>query len=90
MINVLVLDIIWGITLFDLPYMLAGTFGGMDGRLDFVNMYFYRIAFGSGSMSRLNIDLGYAATIGTVTFLFILLFTSVMNFALGKVKVWNE
>ena len=58
--------------------------------LDFVNMYFYRIAFGSGSMSRLNIDLGYAATIGTVTFLFILLFTSVMNFALGKVKVWNE
>ena len=90
MTNVLVLDIIWGITLFDLPYMLAGTFGGADGTLDFVNMYFYRTAFGSGSASSLNIDLGYAATIGTVTFVFILVFTSLMNFALGKIKVWNE
>ena len=90
MINVLVLDIIWGITLFDLPYMLAGTFGGADGKLDFVNMYFYRMAFGSGGASSLNIDLGFAATIGSVTFIFILVFTSLMNFALGKVKVWNE
>ena len=90
MINVLVLDIIWGITLFDLPYMLAGTFGGADGKLDFVNMYFYRMAFGSGGASSLNIDLGFAATIGSVTFVFILIFTSLMNFALSKVKVWNE
>ena len=90
MINVLVLDIIWGITLFDLPYMLAGTFGGPDGKLDFVNMYFYRVAFGSGANSTLSIDYGYAATIGTVTFIFILIFTSLMNGLLGKVKVWNE
>lgn len=90
MINVLVLDIIWGITLFDLPYMIAGTFGGVGGELDFANMYFYRVAFGSGVQSRLEIDFGYAATVGTVTFLIILLFTSLMSKLLSRVKVWNE
>lgn len=90
MINVLVLDIIWGITLFDLPYTLAGTYGGVGGKLDFVNMFFYRQAFGSGSMSKLQTDLGFAATIGAVTFIFILIFTSLMNKLLSKVECWNE
>lgn len=90
MINIIVLDAIWGITLFDLPYMLAGTYGGVGGVLDFVNMYFFRYAFGSGAMSHILVDYGFAAAIGSATFIFILVMTFVLNLLLSCVKVWNE
>ena len=37
MINIIVLDAIWGITAFDLPYVLGGPYG-RGGAIDFVNM----------------------------------------------------
>jgi raffinose/stachyose/melibiose transport system permease protein len=90
MINIIVLDAIWGITLFDLPYMLAGTYGGVGGVLDFVNMYFYRYAFGSGAMSHILVDYGFAAAISAATFIFMVVMTLVLRWLLSNVKVWNE
>jgi ABC-type sugar transport system permease subunit len=90
MINIVVLDAIWGITVFDLPYILAGTYGGVGGVLDFVNMYFYRFAFGSGGMSSANIDYGFAAAISSSTLVFILILTIALRRLLSFVKPWNE
>ena len=89
MINIIVLDAIWGITAFDLPYVLGGPYG-RGGAIDFVNMMFYRTAFGSGAVSSVQTDYGLAAAIGTTTFVVILILTGILQSGLRRVKVWNE
>lgn len=90
MTNLIVLEIIWGTTAFDLPYALLGPYGGTGGVLDFVNMFFYRTAFGSGSLSNTALDYGFASTISAVTFLFMFVMTGFLRKVLSRVKVWNE
>ena len=63
---------------------------GRGGAIDFVNMMFYRTAFGSGAVSSVQTDYGLAAAIGTTTFVVILILTGILQSGLRRVKVWNE
>ena len=70
-------------------YILGGPYG-LGGSIDFVNMMFYRTAFGSGAVSTVQTDYGLAAAIGTTTFVVILILTGILQSGLRRVKVWNE
>lgn len=68
--NIIVLDTIWGLTVFDLPYLISGPNGGPSGSLDFMSMFFYRYAFGTS----LNGDaaFGFGAAVSVIMLILIL------------------
>ncbi|MBU3157761.1 sugar ABC transporter permease [Clostridium estertheticum] len=83
--NVIVLDTIWGLTVFDLPYMIAGANGGATGSLDFMSTFFFRYAFGSS----LNGDaaFGFGAAVSVVMFVMILSVTLIQSKLLKKLEI---
>lgn len=87
LINVVVLDTIWGFTFFDLPYIITGVNGGVGGATDFLNLYFYRNAF-NGAYSGNAATVGFAACISSVLFFIIVIVTLIQNFLLDKVEVY--
>lgn len=85
--NIIVLDTIWGLTLFDLPYIIGGPQGGVNGTLDFMNLFFYRNAF-SGSYGG-EASLGFAASISSLLFVIILLVSIVQVRILNKLRAYS-
>ena len=58
--NVMVLMFIWCITAFEIPYILGGISGGINGNMDFLTLFLYRTAFGSGAYSTNFVGMGSA------------------------------
>ena len=73
---------IWALAVFDLPYILGGSNGGVNGSLDFANTVFYRYTFGSGLNGKS--DLGFGAAICLVMFVVMLIVTFAQNKILAK------
>lgn len=65
-----VLGTIFALTIFDIPFMLGGPQGGVNNTIDFVNMVFYRYAFGGAFFGETS--LGFGSSISVTMFLFIL------------------
>jgi ABC-type sugar transport system permease subunit len=68
-------SVIFAWTMFDIPYVLVGPQGGVNNKLDFVNMVFYRYAFGGTYFGETSI--GFGSSISVTMFFIILLFTLV-------------
>lgn len=73
---------IWALAIFDLPFILGGTSGGVNGCLDFANTVFYRYTFGNGLNGKS--DLGFGASICIIVFLIMLVVTFIQNKVLAK------
>jgi len=73
---------IWALAIFDLPFILSGGNGGIEGSLDFANTVFYRYTFGSGLNGRT--DLGFGAAIVVIMFLVMMVVTLLQNKLLDK------
>jgi raffinose/stachyose/melibiose transport system permease protein len=58
--NVMVLMFIWMITVFEVPYIMGGVNGGINGNMDFLALFLYRTAFGSGAYSTNFVGMGSA------------------------------
>jgi raffinose/stachyose/melibiose transport system permease protein len=58
--NVMVLMFIWSITAFEVPYILGGMRGGINGNMDFLALFLYRTAFGTGEYSTNFVGMGSA------------------------------
>lgn len=71
----IVLGTIFGLTIFDIPFLLGGPQGGTNNTLDFVNMVFYRYAFGGSYFGETS--LGFGSSISVTMFLMILVATLV-------------
>lgn len=78
------LSVIYALTMFDLPYILVGPQGGVGNKLDFMNMVFYRYAFGGTFFGETSI--GFGSAISVVMFLIILMFTLVTKKLLKKIE----
>ena len=67
--NVIVLDTITGLTMFDIPFIIGGSQGGIDNSLDFLNIFFFRYAFGNSYNG--DTAVGFGAAISVMTFLLV-------------------
>ena len=83
--NIIVLVTIWGLTIFDLPYAIGGSGGGVDGSIDFMNLFFFRYAFGNTHGGEA--ATGFAAAISTVLFCIILVISSIQSAFLNKIDI---
>lgn len=82
--NIIVLDTLFGLTLFDIPYLIAGPNGGASGSLDFMSTFFYRYAFGSS----LNGDaaFGFGASVSVIMFIMIFAVSVIQRKVLKKLE----
>ena len=85
--SIITMSTIWALAVFDFPFILGGTNGGVSGCLDFANTVFYRYTFGSGLIGKS--DLGFGAAICIVMFLIMLLVTFIQNKVLSKFEYDN-
>jgi ABC-type sugar transport system permease subunit len=69
-VNVVVLSSIFALTQFDIPFIVGGLNGGVDGKLDFLNLMFFRYTFGDAYFGET--ALGFGAAISVVSFSIIL------------------
>ena len=69
--TVITLSTIYALTMFDIPFMLGGVQGGVNNSIDFVNMVFYRYAFGGTYFGETS--LGFGSSISVTMFLIILI-----------------
>lgn len=69
--NIIVLDTIWGLTVFDIPFIVGGSQGGINNSIDFLNLFFFRYAFGSAYSGETAV--GFGAAISVVLFLLVLI-----------------
>ena len=69
--TVVTLGVIYALTMFDIPFMLGGVQGGGNNTIDFVNMVFYRYAFGGTYFGETS--LGFGSSISVTMFLIILI-----------------
>ncbi len=65
-VNVVVLSSIFALTQFDIPFIVGGLNGGIDGKLDFLNLMFFRYTFGDAYFGET--ALGFGAAISVVVF----------------------
>jgi raffinose/stachyose/melibiose transport system permease protein len=61
--NVVVLMYIWTLTTFDIPYLLGGVSGGVNGSMDTIQLFFYRTVFGRSAYSDNLMGMGSALSI---------------------------
>ncbi len=85
--SIIIMSTIWALSVFDLPYILVGSTGGVKGVLDFVNMVFYRYTFGSVLNAQSNY--GFGAAISTVMLIVIIIVTAVQNKILSRFEYDN-
>lgn len=80
-VNVVVLSYIWSITLFDIPYAIAGREGGLNRGMDVLENFFYRTTFSAtsgfssnyiGIGSAISVVLLIAISTGSALLLFVL------------------
>lgn len=69
------LSVIYALTMFDIPYILVGPQGGVNNKIDFVNMVFYRYAFGGTYFGETSI--GFGSSISVTMFVIIITFSLV-------------
>lgn len=69
--NNVILGTIWGLTQFDIPFVVGGSQGGINNSIDFMNLFFYRFAFGGSYFGETS--MGFGATISVTLFVIILL-----------------
>lgn len=69
LINVFILHYIWGISAFEVPYMLGGETGGMAGNMDVLGIFLYRMAFNVNNITN---SMGMGTTVATIMFLLVL------------------
>lgn len=81
----IVLSTIYGLTQFDLPYLIGGPNGGIDNTLDFVNLFFYRYTFGSSYFGETS--LGFGASISVTMFVLIFAVSIVQRKLLKQLEV---
>ena len=82
--NIIIIHYIWGISVFEIPFVLGGLNGGIGGKLDVVGLFFYRIAFGS---ENLNNAMGMGTTIATIMFFLILVGAVAQLWILNKKEI---
>ncbi len=80
--NNIILGTIWGLTQFDIPFVIGGTQGGINNSIDFMNLFFYRFAFGGSYYGETS--MGFGASISVVLFLIILIIATI------QVKAFNR
>ena len=80
--NVFVLSSIFALTQFDIPFIVGGLNGGIDGKLDFLNLVFYRYTFGDSYNGETAI--GFGAAISVVIFSIILIIALLQKFVFKK------
>ena len=83
--NIVVLDTIWGLTLFDIPFIVGGSQGGINNSLDFMNIFFYRYAFGNSYSGETAV--GFGASISVVLLFLILIVSLIQMKFLKKLQV---
>lgn len=83
LINVVVLSYIWSITLFDIPYAVAGREGGLNRGMDVLENFFYRTTFSATSGFSSNF-IGMGSTISVVLLLAICAGSGLLFFALSR------
>lgn len=85
--STIIMSSIWALGVFDIPYILGGANGGVNGSLDFVNLLFYRYTFGSALNGKAN--MGFGAAISVCMFVVIMMITVVQNKVLSKFEYEN-
>ncbi len=76
-INVFVLSSIYALTQFDLPFIIGGLNGGIDRKLDFLSLVFFRYTFGDAYYGET--ALGFGAAISVVVFCIIFIMALIQN-----------
>jgi ABC-type sugar transport system permease subunit len=85
--SIITMSTIWALAIFDLPFILGGSNGGVSGSLDFVNIVFYRYTFGTAMQGKS--DLGFGASICSVMFVIMILITFFQNKLLSRFEYEN-
>lgn len=85
--STIIMSSIWALGVFDIPYILGGANGGVNGSLDFVNILFYRYTFGSALNGKSN--LGFGAAISVSMFVVIMVVTIIQNKVLSRFEYDN-
>lgn len=80
--TVITLSTIYALTMFDIPFMLGGVQGGVNNSIDFVNMVFYRYAFGGTYFGETS--LGFGSSISVTMFLIILIISLITRSVLQR------
>lgn len=80
--TVITLGVIYALTIFDIPFMLGGVQGGVNNTIDFVNMVFYRYAFGGTYFGETN--LGFGSSVSVAMFVVILAISLLVGLILKK------
>ncbi|MGX7131091.1 MULTISPECIES: carbohydrate ABC transporter permease [Enterococcus] len=87
-LNLGLISYITAMTIFDYSYILGGVSGGVDGSVDVVSLFFYRIAFGDNNPLGGNLSensMGMGTTIAVVLFLIIFVVATLqMYFVMRK------
>ncbi len=86
-INLILLGYIYSMTMFDFSYVLGGSTGGMDGSIDTLALFFYRIAFGDSNPVGGKL---YENSIGMGTTIACLLFIMIFVIALLQLILMNR
>ncbi|WMJ89946.1 carbohydrate ABC transporter permease [Anaerocolumna sp. MB42-C2] len=85
--SIIVMSSIWALGIFDIPFILGGSSGGVSNCLDFVTMVFYRYTFGNVLNGKS--ELGFGAAISAAMFIAIFIVTVVQNKVLSKFEYDN-
>ena len=85
--SIIVMSSIWALGIFDIPFILGGSSGGVSNCLDFVTMVFYRYTFGNVLNGKS--ELGFGAAISVAMFIAIFIVTVVQNKVLSKFEFDN-
>jgi len=73
-LNLVLISYVTSMTIFDFNYILGGVAGGINGSVDVMSLFFYRIAFGDNNPMGGNLDensIGMGTTVAVVLFLLI-------------------
>lgn len=82
LVNVTVLSSIFALTQFDLPFIIGGLNGGIDRKLDFLNLVFFRYTFGDSYYGETAV--GFGAAISVVLFSIIFIIALIQNLFLKR------
>ncbi len=83
--NVIVLSTIFGLTIFELPYIIGGAQGGVNNSLDFINVMFYRNTF--SGMHGGDTAMGFGASITTVLFFIVFAVALIQLTILNRIRL---
>jgi ABC-type sugar transport system permease subunit len=81
MINVIIIHYVWAVSIFDMPFLLGGVEGGVNKSMDFVNLNYYRVAFGGSYMSN---SVGLGTTLAVIISSIVLVGTIIQLKIMGR------